>query len=78
MNMNLRYGLGKEGGVNHMAEDKDRVKEGEEYRQNIIDKLNVKSSEAKTYKGPDKKKEEKCMDRVKEAKEKTQEKLDSQ
>jgi hypothetical protein len=32
----------------------------------------------KTYKGPDKKKEEKCMDRVKEAKEKTQEKLDSQ
>jgi hypothetical protein len=60
-----------------MTEDKDRVKEGEEYRQNIIDKLNVKSGEAKTYKGSNEE-EEKCMDRVKEAKEKTQEKLDSQ
>ena len=34
-----------------MTEGKDRVKESEENRQNIIEKLNVKSSEAKTYKG---------------------------
>jgi len=43
-----------------MTEDKDRVKEGEKYRQNIIEKANVKSTETETYQGPDEKKEEKC------------------
>jgi hypothetical protein len=55
-----RRAEGKKGVHNHMAEDKDRVKEGEENRQNIIEKLNVKSSEAKTYKDPDEEIEEKC------------------
>jgi len=32
-----------------MTEDKDRVKEGKDYRQNILDKVNVDSSTAHTY-----------------------------
>lgn len=60
-----------------MSEDKDRVMEEKEKTQKTLDKINVESSTAETYKKPESKDKD-CMDRVDEAKEENQEKIDAE
>lgn len=58
-----------------MTETNNRVKEGKEYRQNIIDKTSVESTTAYTYETND---EKNCDTAVKEAKEENQKKIDEE
>jgi hypothetical protein len=58
-----------------MTEEKDRVLEEKEQTQQTLDKLNIDSSAAETYKKKNAENED-CMDRVDEAKEENQEKID--
>ena len=58
-----------------MSEEKDRVLEEKEQTQKTIDKLNIDSSEAKTYKEKDSG-EKDCMTRVEETQEENQEKIE--
>ncbi|MGD8366137.1 MAG: hypothetical protein PVG78_00735 [Desulfobacterales bacterium] len=58
-----------------MAEEKDRVQEEKEETQKTLDKLNIDSSTAETYKKKDAE-EKDCMDRVEEAAAENQEKIE--
>lgn len=57
-----------------MSETQDRVQDGKEYRQNIIDKTSVESSTAYTYETGDE--EESCDTAVRKSKEENQKKID--
>ncbi len=58
-----------------MPEEKDRVLEEKEQTQKTLDKMNIDSSTAETYKKKDAEDKD-CMDRVEEAKEENQEKIE--
>mgnify|MGYP006311257693 CR=1 FL=1 len=60
-----------------MSEDKDRVLEEKEKTQKTLDKINVESSKAETYRKPSSEDED-CMDRVDEAKKGNQDKIDAE
>ncbi len=60
-----------------MSEEKDRVLEEKKQKQKTLDKMNIDTSKAETYKrGDDEDRDKDCMDRVDEAKEENQEMID--
>jgi hypothetical protein len=68
-------GAGQKKEVSFMSDKKDRVTEEKEQTQKTLDKMNIDSSTAETYKRKDTEDKD-CMDRVEEAKEENQDKIE--